>query len=164
MTPTKSRGNKAYFEVPQGAPDPIVVEVSRRIRFSETDAMAVMWHGRYPLLFEEASEELGRRCGLSYEDFYTAGLYAPIVELHIDYCKSLFLDEPITIRAALNWHDGARLNTDFRVTKGDGSLATSGYTIQLFTDAKTGAPCIVSPDILERCRARWRSGEFLCRP
>jgi acyl-CoA thioester hydrolase len=160
----KSRRNKDYFETPPGAPEPIVVEVTRRIRFSDTDAMAIMWHGRYPLLFEEASEELGRRCGLSYEDFRTAGLYAPIVELHIDYCQSLFLDERITIRAALNWHDGARLNTDFRVTKEDGSLATCGYTIQLFTDAKTGLPCIVSPELLERCRSRWRAGEFRCLP
>ncbi len=126
MTPVKPRGNRAYFEVPEGSPEPIVVEVTRRIRFSETDAMAVMWHGRYPILFEEASEELGRRCGLSYEDFHAAGLYAPIVELHIDYCQPLFLDERIIIRAALNWHDGARINTDFRVIKEDGSLATSG--------------------------------------
>ncbi len=160
----KPRRNKEYFETGEQAPDPIVVEVMRRVRFSDTDAMAVMWHGRYPLLFEEASEELGRRCGLSYEDFRTAGLYAPIVELHIDYCQSLFLDELITIRAALNWHDGARLNTDFRVTKEDGSLATSGYTVQLFTDARTGHPCIVSPELLERCRTRWRTGEFHCLP
>ncbi len=164
MTSIKSRRGKVYFEVPQDAPDPVVVEVTRHVRFSETDAMAVMWHGRYPLLFEEASEVLGRRCGLSYEDYRAAGLYAPIVELHIDYYQSLFLDEWITIRAALNWHDGARLNTDFRVTKEDGSLATSGYTVQLFTDARTGQPCIVSPELFERCRNRWRAGEFRCLP
>ena len=126
--------------------------------------MAIMWHGRYPLLFEEASEELGRRCGMSYPEFYESGLRAPIIELHIDYYQPLFLDEQFIIRASLLWHDGARLNTEFHLIKQDESLATSAYTVQLFTDHRTGAPCVVSPEMLERCRRRWRAGEFHCRP
>ena len=126
--------------------------------------MAIMWHGRYPLLFEEASEELGRRCGMSYPEFYESGLRAPIIELHIDYYQPLFLDEQFTIRASLLWHDGARLNTEFHLIKQDESLATSAYTVQLFTDHRTGVPCVVSPEMLERCRNRWRAGEFHCRP
>lgn len=158
------RRKKAYFEQITGAPEPIVVEVKRRVHFNEADPMAIMWHGRYPLLFEEASEELGRRCGMSYKEFYESGLRAPIIELHIDYFQPLFLDEQFTIRASLLWHDGARLNTEFHLIKQDESLATSAYTVQLFTDHRTGAPCIVSPEMLERCRSRWRAGEFYCRP
>lgn len=158
------RRKKAYFDQIPGAPEPIVVEVKRRVRFNEADPMAILWHGRYPLLFEEASEELGRRCGMSYPEFYESGLRAPIIELHIDYYQPLFLDEQFTIRASLLWHDGARLNTEFHLIKQDESLATSAYTVQLFTDHATGAPCIVSPEMLERCRSRWRAGEFHCRP
>ncbi len=157
----KSRRKTTYFERMPGAPDPIVVETRHRVRFNEADPMAIAWHGRYPLFFEEASEELGRLCGLSYRDFFEAGLRAPIVDLHIDYHQPLFLDEEFTVRASLIWHDGARLNTEFHLVKQDGSIATSGYTVQLFTDHRTGAPCIVSPGILERLRKRWRAGEFL---
>ena len=156
----KSRRKTTYFERIPGAPDPIVVEVRHRIRFNEADPMAIAWHGRYPLFFEEASEELGRRCGLSYRDFFDSGLRAPIVDLHIDYHQPLYLDEEFTIRASLIWHDGARLNTEFLLVKEDGSLATSGYTVQLFTDHRTGAPYIVSPELIERVRKRWRAGEF----
>jgi acyl-CoA thioester hydrolase len=151
---------KSYFEALPGAPGPIVAEVRRRVRFNECDPMAVMWHGRYPLLFEEASEELGRRCGLSYAEFYEAGLRGPIVSLHIDYHKSLFLAEEFTVRASLVWAQGARLNTEFHIFKEDGSLATSGYTIQLFTDHRTGEPCFVIPAMLEECHRRWQAGEF----
>jgi acyl-CoA thioester hydrolase len=158
------RRKKAYFDQISGAPEPIVVEVKRRVRFNEADPMAIMWHGRYPLLFEEASEELGRRCGMSYKEFYESGLRAPIIELHIDYFQPLFLDEQFTIRASLLWNDGARINTEFHLIKQDESLATSAYTVQLFTDHRTGAPCVVSPEMLERCRSRWRAGEFHCRP
>jgi acyl-CoA thioester hydrolase len=156
----RPRKKKTYFERVPGAPEPVVVEIRRRIRFNEADPMAIAWHGRYPLFFEEASEELGRRCGLSYKDFYETGLRAPIVELHIDYFRPLFLDEEFTIRASLIWHEGARLNTEFQLVKLDGSLATSAYMVQLFTDHQTGEPYMVSPALLERCRGRWKAGEF----
>jgi acyl-CoA thioester hydrolase len=156
----KRRQRKNYFEAPPGAPEPIVIEIRRRVRFSDADPMAIMWHGRYPLLFEEAVEELGRQCGLSYKEFYEEGLRAPIIELHIDYFQPLFLAEEFTVRAALVWNDGARLNTEFQVHKQDGTLATSASTVQLFTHHLTGEPCIVSPEMLEKCRLRWRAGEF----
>ncbi|MFZ3207730.1 MAG: acyl-CoA thioesterase [Geobacteraceae bacterium] len=156
----KTRRKKSYFERIPGAPDPVFVEVKRRVRFNEADPMAIMWHGRYPLLFEEASEELGRRCGMSYGEYLEAGLRAPILSLHIDYFMSLSIGEEFTIRASLIWHEGARINTEFHIYKQDGSLATSGYTIQLFTDHLTGEPCMVSPEMLDRCRNRWKAGEF----
>lgn len=151
---------KSYFETISGSPEPIVAEVRRRVRFNECDPMAVIWHGRYPLIFEEASEELGRRCGLSYAEYYEAGLRGPIVSLHIDYHRPLILGEEFTARASLVWTEGARLNTEFHIFREDGSLATSGYTIQLFTDHLSGEPCFSSPEMLERCRSRWRAGEF----
>ena len=83
----------------------------------------------------------------------------PSSKLHIDYFLPLFLDEEFTVRASLYWNEGARINTGFHVIKEDGSLATSAYTVQLFTDHRTGEPGIVSPEMLERCRRRWRAGE-----
>ncbi len=156
----KPRRKTTYFERTPGAPEPVVVEIKRRVHFNETDLMAVVWHGRYPLFFEEASEELGRRCGLSYRDFFESGLRAPIIELHIDYFQSLFLDEEFTIRASLIWHEGARMNTEYQLIKEDGSIATSAYMVQIFTDHKTGEPYIISPALLESCRKRWKAGEM----
>jgi acyl-CoA thioester hydrolase len=159
---TRSKGS--YFERTPGSPAPLVVEIKRRVRFNEADPMAIAWHGRYPLYFEEASEELGRRCGLSYKEYYEAGLRAPVIEFHMDYFQPLFLDEEFTIRASLIWHEGSRLNTEYQLIKADGGLATSGYMVQLFTDHRTGQARVVSPELLERCRSRWKSGEFHCRP
>jgi acyl-CoA thioester hydrolase len=141
----------------------VTVEIRRRVRFNDADPMAIMWHGRYPLAFEEAAEELGRLCGLSYADYYTAGLHGPIVSIHIDYFQPLRLADEYTVRASLIWSEGARLNTEFSIFREDGVLATTGYTVQLFTDAGTGEPCLTSPDMLEKCRKRWLAGEFHCR-
>jgi len=156
----KSRRKTTYFERTPGAPGPVVHEVRRRARFSEVDAMAIVWHGRYAVFFEEASAELGRKVGLSYKDFYDAGLRAPIVEFHIDYTRPLRLDEEFVIRASLVWHEGSRLNTEYQLVKQDGSIASTGYTVQLLVDAGTGEPCYVSPELLVRCREQWKAGAF----
>lgn len=36
------------------------------IRFSEVDSMNVVWHGSYPLYFEDAREAFGEKYGLEY--------------------------------------------------------------------------------------------------
>lgn len=160
----RTRRKTTFFERIPGSPEPVVVEIRRRVRFNEADPMAIAWHGRYPLFFEEASEELGRRCGLTYKDFFEAGLRAPIADLHISYFQPLYLDEEFTVRASLIWHEGARLNTEFHLLKLDGTLATSGYMVQVFTDHRTGEACIVSPELMERVRARWKAGELHQQP
>lgn len=154
------RKKEPYFERIEDAPAPLVVAVRRRVHFSEVDPLAIVWHGRYPSFFEEGSEELGRLCGMSYRDFYEAGLRAPIAKLHIDYFKPLQLAEEFTIRTALIWNDASRLNTEYYLLKDDGSIATSGYTVQVFTYASSGDVCMVSPQILQKCRERWKAGEF----
>ncbi|HAR45740.1 MAG: hypothetical protein A2X56_08460 [Nitrospirae bacterium GWC2_57_13] len=156
----RNRKAKVYFERVPGAPDPAVCEVKRRCRFSEVDAMAIVWHGRYATFFEEASAELGRKVGLSYRDFFESGLRAPIVEFHIDYLQPLYLDEEFIVRALLIWHEGARINTEYHIVKQDGTRAAGGYTVQLLVDAATGDPCYVTPDLLATCRDRWKAGAF----
>lgn len=37
-----------------------------RIRFSEIDAMRVVWHGAYAKYFEDAREQFGKDYGLDY--------------------------------------------------------------------------------------------------
>ena len=152
--------NKPYFERVSGAPEPVAYEIRRRLTFSEADVMGISWYGRYPQFFEEASTELGRRCGLSFEDYFQSGLRAPIAELHVDYFCPLMLDEEFNVRASIIWNEAARINTEYRVTKIDGTVATSGYRVQVLTEASTGKVCLISPELLVRFRRRWMDGEF----
>ncbi|RLC26715.1 MAG: acyl-CoA thioesterase [Deltaproteobacteria bacterium] len=154
------RKKNGYFESIAGMPDPLTVYIKRRVKFSEVDVMGIVWHGRYPEYFEEGSAELGRRYGLSYKNFHEAQLRAPIVQLHIDHFKPLFLDEEFTLKASLIWNEGARLNTEYSLIKDGGDIAATGYTVQMFIDGKSSDVLIASPKILEECRRRWKNGEF----
>ena len=156
------RKKNGYFTQNDQMPAPLSVQVKRRVHFNEVDIMGIAWHGRYPMYFEEGSSELGRRCGLSYKNFYEANLRAPIVQLHIDYYLPLRLDETFLIKASLLWNEGARLNTEYALIKQDGNIATTGYTVQMFTDGVSGETYLNSPDIWELCRKRWKGGEFSC--
>ena len=40
------------------------------IRFSEVDSMNVVWHGSYPLYFEDAREKFGEDYGLDYQNYF----------------------------------------------------------------------------------------------
>lgn len=59
------------------------------IRFSEVDSMNVVWHGSYPLYFEDAREAFGKKYGLEYMTFFDHGYFAPIVELSFHYKKPI---------------------------------------------------------------------------
>ncbi|MBW2740523.1 MAG: acyl-CoA thioesterase [Deltaproteobacteria bacterium] len=154
------RKKNGYFESIAGMPGPLTVDIKRRVKFSEADVMGIVWHGRYPEYFEEGSAELGRRYGLSYKDFYEAQLRAPIVQLHIDHFKPLFLDEEFTIKASMIWNEGARLNTEYSLIKEGGDIAATGYTVQMFIDEISDDVLIASPKILGKCHRKWKAGEF----
>jgi len=158
----RRRRKEGYFKSVEGAPQPLVVEVKRRVRFSEVDLMGIVWHGRYPVFFEEAAEELGRRIGLSYKEFYEAKLRAPIVQFHIDYHSPLLLGDEFTARASIIWAEGARLNTEFALVKQDGTIAATGYMVQMFVEGDSMEVCIVCPELVERSKERWKAGEFDC--
>ena len=154
------RRQKHYFETEPAAPSPVSVTRVRRIRFSDVDALGIVWHGRYPAFFEEAQTELGHKCGLTYEAYRNAGIAAPVAQLHIDYFLPLRLDDLCTVSASLIWSDGARLNTEYCIRNGKREIACTGFTVQLFVSLDTGEPLFCPPELWETCREHWRAGEF----
>ncbi len=155
--PRRQKGG--YFSALESAPPPLVVRLEQRIRFSDVDPMAILWHGRYAKLFEQANEELGRLCGMSYPDFQRDRLLAPIVQLHVDYFSPVKLGQLVSIIGKMIWSEGARIDIEYEVRQEDGRLAAAGYTVQMFVD-ETGAPLMASPAMQESCRKRWRAGEI----
>ena len=153
---------KEYFKEIAGCPHALSFSIKRRASFSEVDVMGIVWYGRYAIYFEEAQRELGARCGLSYQDYFSAGLRAPIVAFHIDYQQPLYLDEEFTVKASLVWSEGAKINMEYEIIKENGTIATGGYTIQVLLDVGANQACLVAPELLSRLRMRWQKGEFKC--
>ena len=67
------------------------------VRFSEVDAMNIVWHGSYPLYFEDAREAFGAQYGLEYMTMARAGYYAPLVELTFRYLRPIRYEQQCRI-------------------------------------------------------------------
>ncbi|MEN8140717.1 MAG: acyl-CoA thioesterase [Thermodesulfobacteriota bacterium] len=150
---------KYYFPANPNEPPPLMAETTRRVRFEEVDALGMVWHGRYPSYFEDGRISFGDRYGLSYPSFIENRTKAPIVQMHFDFKAPLRFDETMKISTSLHWCEAVRLNFSYRIFDPRGTLAASGYTVQLLTDMQDTV-LIVGPEWLAKFRDEWQSGGF----
>ncbi len=106
------------------------------IRFSEVDSMNIVWHGSYPLYFEDAREEFGKKYGLGYMTIFSNGYYAPLVELNFKYRKPLVYEMQPTVEITYVPTASAKIVFEYRIIDDtDGSEVATGRSVQVFTDS-----------------------------
>ena len=69
--------------------DPLVAIVKVKVRYSETDAIGVVWHGNYFRYFEDGREAFGEKYGLEYLYMYNNDFITPLVKIDCDYLSPL---------------------------------------------------------------------------
>ena len=124
-----------------------------RVRYSETDQMRVVYHGNYAQYFEIGRVEWLRNKGISYKWMEENGIMLPVVSLTMNYKKSARYDELLTIKTILKNRTTVKIEFDYELYNESEELLTTGNSILVFVDMKTGKP--VSPpqyltDILNR--------------
>lgn len=150
---------KPYFVDPKNAPEPLRLQVKRRVRFEEVDALGIVWHGRYASYFEDARSALGENYGIGYLDFYKNGIIAPIKKLHVDYHRPLIFPEEFSIEGILHWSDAARINYEFIIRDKKGSIVTTGYSVQVMLDKENNLYMVAPAFYQDFCR-RWKAGDL----
>ena len=142
-------------------PQPLRAKALRAVRFHEVDPMGVVWHGHYVDYFEDGRCELGKKFGLTYEDFYREGFKAPVVNLDIEYKQPLFLGETFQIETNLIWTESVRFDYHYIIRReSDGQIIAEGRTVQLVLD-KDNNLLMVWPEYFAAIRKRWKSGDFV---
>lgn len=113
------------------------------IRFSEVDSMNVVWHGSYPLYFEDAREAFGAVYGLSYMCIFDNGYFAPIVELTFHYKKAIKYGMHPRIDIIYHYTEAAKIVFDYEIhDPEDESLIATGHSVQVFTDTQYPAGAV----------------------
>ena len=103
------------------------------VRFSETDAMGVVWHGNYLKFFEDAREQFGRDYGIEYLDVHAQGYFIPIVKSEISHKTSIFYGEEALVNVILEKHDSAKIVFRYEVINDTTKqIAAIGMTMQVF--------------------------------
>ena len=149
--------HKPCFPPAKSGPPPLKVTVERRVRFEETDPLAIVWHGRYASYFEDVRCALGERYGIGYLDCHRNGIVVPIRIMHADYLLPLRLREIFTIEGILHWTEAARINTEYIIRDSEGRISTTGYTVQVFLDLNYNL-LLMFPQFYKEFCDKWRAG------
>jgi acyl-CoA thioester hydrolase len=72
-----------------------------RVRFAETDAMAVAHHSSYLLYLEATRVDYLRATGHPYDQQRTEGVDLPVIEVHVRYLRPLRFDELVDVHAVV---------------------------------------------------------------
>lgn len=125
------------------------------VRFSEVDSMNIVWHGSYPLYFEDAREAFGARYGLGYMDIFGNGYYAPLVELSFKYKSPIVYGMPCRIDIHYRPTEAAKIVFDYEIHHAEtDELLATGHSVQVFMD-KEYRLVWITPEFYAQWKERW---------
>lgn len=125
------------------------------IRFSEVDSMNIVWHGSYPLYFEDAREAFGAEYGLSYLDIFNNGFFAPLVELNFKYKQPIKYGMTPRIDIKYVPTEAAKIIFDYEIHNDeDNSVIATGRSIQVFMD-KEYQLVWENPEFYQKWKQKW---------
>lgn len=125
-------------------------EFKVRVRYAETDQMGVVYHGNYAQYFEMGRVEWLRNLGLSYVYMEKNGIMLPVVSLTLNYKKPARYDDLLTVRTILKKQESVRIEFDYEIYNENGELLTTGNSVLVFVDMKTGRPILPPDYVLEK--------------
>ncbi|MCM1337210.1 MAG: acyl-CoA thioesterase [Candidatus Amulumruptor caecigallinarius] len=129
------------------------------IRFSEVDSMNIVWHGSYPLYFEDAREEFGRKYGLEYMTIFSQGFYAPLVEMTFKFKSPLVYESKPVIEITYIPSEAAKILFDYRIFDPvSGTVYATGHSVQVFLD-RDYKLVWDTPEFYRKWKQRWGVSE-----
>lgn len=133
----------------------LVNRIRIKVRFSETDAMGVVWHGNYVKYFEDGREAFGEEYGIDYRTVCDAGYTIPVVELNCKYKRSLTFGEEVIIETRYIPCFAAKILFDYTILSADGrQVMATGSTMQVFLNGKNELE-LTSPDFYVAWKRKW---------
>ncbi|MGL4584707.1 MAG: acyl-CoA thioesterase [Flavobacterium sp.] len=121
-----------------------------RVRYAETDKMGVVYHGNYAQYFEIGRVEWLRNLGISYKKMEELGVMLPVVSLTMNYNKSAFDDDELTIRTIFKKMTSVKIEFDYELYNEKGDLLTTGNSILVFVNMETGRPMAAPDYVIEK--------------
>lgn len=112
------------------------VEKPVEVRFSEVDMMGVVWHGSYPLYLEDAREAFGAKYGLSYHRYIKENIFAPLVDLRLNYRHPVKYGMQPVVKITYRPVDAAKIVFDYELyDPQSGTVFLTAYSVQVFMDS-----------------------------
>jgi len=111
-----------------------MIKITDRVRFVETDLMAVVHHSNYLRWFEMGRVEYLRAAGVDLNDLKAAGYLFPITDVQCKYKQSAYFDDEYEVRTTLTSFSRAKLVFSYEVVRlKDGVILATGTSQNVFT-------------------------------
>ena len=121
-----------------------------RVRFAETDKMAIAHHSSYVLWLEAGRIEWLRKQGMSYLQWEEAGVLLGVSHLNINYRKAAYFDDELNIEVKLSEARQRRISFSYDITRiNDGALIATAETFHIPTNTNGKAISIPKGWIIE---------------
>ncbi len=117
-------------------------EFTVRVRYAEIDQMGVVYHGNYAQYFEMGRVEWLRNLGVSYKWMEENGVMLPVVSLEMNYKKPARYDDVLLVKTILKSQNSVKIEFDYEIYNQQNQLLTTGYSMLVFVDMKTGRPIV----------------------
>lgn len=117
-------------------------EFNVRVRYAETDQMGVVYHGNYAEYFEMGRVEWLRNLGLTYRFMEENGVMLPVVSLTMNYKKPARYDDLLTVKTIFKKQESVKIEFDYEILSEEGELLTTGNSVLVFVNMKTGRPVL----------------------
>ena len=137
-------------------PGALTDRTSIRVRFSEVDAMQVVWHGEYVRYFEDGREAFGNRYGIGYLHIVDAGYLVPIVELNVYFKQSLKFGETATVETRYIPCEAAKILFEYTIYRdSDQAVMATGSSVQVFVNKQTQQLELNNPEFYTQWKKQW---------
>lgn len=109
-------------------------------RYSDTDAMGVVYYANYLAYFEVARTTALAELGHPYWEMEKRGLLIPVLRAHCEYLKPARYGDTVRIRTARSRLGRARIRFEYALRReGAGELLATGFTEHAFMN-RDGKP------------------------
>ncbi len=116
------------------------VETEVKVRYAETDAQGVVYHGSYIVWFEVGRTEYCDVAGYPYARMEAEGVNIVVSDLAARYRLPARYGDTVRVATRLAALRSRGCTFEYRVTLPDGSVAVEGQTVHLFVDRASGRP------------------------
>ena len=112
-----------------------MIAIRDRVRFEETDLMAVVYHSRYLPWMEMGRVAWLRACGVDLNRMMDEGILFPIREINVKYKHSARFDDQYEVQTTMQEFNRAKMVVSYKVVNvKDGKVFVEGNTTNVFTD------------------------------
>lgn len=109
--------------------------IEHRVRYSDTDHFGVVYYARYLDWFEAGRTEILRDKGITYSELEAKGLFAPVVEIKVNYKKPARYDDITIVETSVESIGNSSIKFNYKVfDKKTKELLAEAYTINVFVD------------------------------